>query len=65
MHYFNDNLSPLVKIILVAVIILEIGWISIKDYSNLSDYITWVLLIISFPTTYYLYQYIRCKYQLA
>jgi hypothetical protein len=65
MQYLNDNLSPLVKIILIAVIILEIGLISIKYYSNLPDYITWVLLIIAFPTAYYLYQYLRCRYQLT
>ncbi len=65
MQYLNDNLSPLGKIILIAVIILEIGVISIKYYSNLPDYITWVLLIIAFPTTYYLYQYLRCRYQLT
>lgn len=63
MQYLNDN--PLAKIVLTTIILLEIAVISVKYYGNLSDYITCVVLVISLPTTYYLYRYLSCRYALS
>ena len=53
------------KTILIVLIILEIGLISSRFSVNFSDYITWVILLISVPLCFFLAHYLRTIFRTA
>jgi hypothetical protein len=54
-----------VKAILIVLILVEIGLISSRFSVSFSDYITWVILLISVPLSFFLAHYLRAVFGTA
>ncbi len=53
------------KTVLIVLILIEIGLISSRFSVSFSDYITWVILLISIPLCFFLAHYLRTIFRTA
>ena len=53
------------KTVLIVLILIEIGLISSRFSVSFSDYITWVILLISIPLCFFLEHYLRTIFRTA